>query len=178
MVRLYAVRHAKTDWNIGRIIQGRSDIPLSGEGKAAAKAAAQFFSGVKIDKVFCSPLSRARQTQELMLGLPYDVDERLIEREFGSYDGRDYSVMTEEERSKLFYDMDSVDGAETGRELFDRTRAFAEFLKKEYDGKTVAIFSHGVCLSYLLHAIKHASWDPGQYEMQYVKHCEIVTAEF
>lgn len=177
MVRLIVVRHAKTEWNIGRKIQGRSDIPLSGEGIAAAKEAAALFDGIKVDRVFCSPLKRARQTAELMLGLPYTVDERIVEREFGAYDGRNYLEMTEAEREKLFYGMSDIKGAETSEQVFARTHDFLESLRRNCNSETVAMFSHGVCISYLLYAVTHDRFDPADYEMQYIKNCHLTEVE-
>ena len=173
MLRLIIVRHAKTVWNITHRLQGVSDIPLCDEGIAAAKEAAAQFDGVKVDRVFSSPLVRARATAELMLGMPYECDDRLAERNFGSLDGTLADDLTPEQHHNLFYGMDGVPEAEDAASLFARTRSFLDNMKARFDGKTVAVFSHCICISFLLHAAAHDVWNGGEYEMRYVKNCSL-----
>src|SRR5215467_3399580 len=74
--KLYFVRHGETDWNAERRLQGQRDIPLNALGRkqaarcgelllelfAGAGAAAQHFGFTS------SPLSRARETMEILRG--------------------------------------------------------------------------------------------------------------
>ena len=173
MVRLIIVRHAKTDWNITHRLQGTSDIPLCDEGITAAKEAAALFDGIKIDRVFSSPLSRATATAELMLGMPYECDDRLKERDFGSLDGTLADDLTPEQHHNLFYGMDGVPEAEDAPSLYARARSFLGDIKARFDGKTVAVFSHCICISFLLHAAAHDTWEGSEYEMKYVKNCSL-----
>jgi broad specificity phosphatase PhoE len=94
---IYFVRHGLTDWNeyvdeTGKInpkCQGRTNIPLNKNGIAQAESLRNQLSNVKFDKVLCSPLDRAKQTCEIILGSLENVviDERLIERSFGEFEG-------------------------------------------------------------------------------------------
>ena len=66
-------------------------MPLSDEGIAQAGAAAAALAGERIDRVFCSPLARARGTGETIAaaqrgGTP-DVDRRLTEIDAGPFEG-------------------------------------------------------------------------------------------
>ena len=94
---IYFVRHGETDWNRARRIQGRTDVHLNAAGFAQAVAVGrrlkQLVDAPETLDFYTSPLSRARQTMAAILsvlGLPHthaQVDERLIERGFGAFDG-------------------------------------------------------------------------------------------
>ena len=70
---LYFVRHGVTDWNENTTpdgrhapkCQGRADIPLNQNGIAQAKELAKNIKDIKFDKVYCSPLTRTRQTCDI-----------------------------------------------------------------------------------------------------------------
>ncbi|MBQ1538156.1 MAG: histidine phosphatase family protein, partial [Ruminococcus sp.] len=64
---LYIMRHGKTDWNSQHKLQGRTDVPLNEEGRKMAQRAAEEYRGVHFDVCYCSPLSRARETAEILL---------------------------------------------------------------------------------------------------------------
>ncbi|WP_318010808.1 histidine phosphatase family protein [Bacillus sp. RAR_GA_16] len=78
--RIYLIRHGESEWNAaGDLYCGRTDIGLSKEGIAQAKNAGDFLSSVAFDRAYASPLIRARNTAELILGernLPIQLDER------------------------------------------------------------------------------------------------------
>jgi broad specificity phosphatase PhoE len=101
---IYYVRHGLTDWNVQHRLQGRHDVPLNREGRAQAARCAEilrdllFRDGRAAEELayVASPLSRARETMELMratLGLALDgyrVDDRLAEIAFGEWEGLTY----------------------------------------------------------------------------------------
>ena len=86
-MEVYMVRHGKTDWNEAHKLQGRVDIPLNETGKSDALKVKEKLKNVEFDKVLVSPLKRALQTCKLITDKPYEIDERLIERAFGSLEG-------------------------------------------------------------------------------------------
>jgi broad specificity phosphatase PhoE len=100
---LYFVRHGETEWNRTRRIQGRTDIPLNAAGRAQAAAIARRLKELEDAprslEFHCSPLGRARQTMAAILaafGLPDDharIDDRLMERSFGDYDGQTWQQL-------------------------------------------------------------------------------------
>jgi probable phosphoglycerate mutase len=87
MTPVLLVRHGLTDWNEGGRIQGRADLGFSSRGRAevaswrlpAAWAAARLLS---------SPLRRARETAALLSRRPPVLDDRLIEMDWGVWQGR------------------------------------------------------------------------------------------
>ena len=64
---LYIIRHGQTELNTKMLMQGRSDYPLNETGLAQAEESAGRLAamGVKIDKVYTSPLKRAVRTARL-----------------------------------------------------------------------------------------------------------------
>ena len=85
--RIVVVRHADTEWSAARRHTGRTDIPLSRAGEAAAIAARPKLADVDPALVLASPLHRAWLTAEL-LGLQPERDDDLLEWDYGSYEGR------------------------------------------------------------------------------------------
>jgi len=111
----YFVRHGETAWNAERRLQGQLDIPLNELGR---RQSAQ--CGATLHKLLAarhrtpadfnfisSPLSRARETMEIMrggIGLPragYAVDPRLAELSFGRWEGLTYKEVRALDRSVL-----------------------------------------------------------------------------
>jgi broad specificity phosphatase PhoE len=86
----YFLRHGETDWNREGRYQGHSDVPLNATGLAQAQAAAERLATTKIDRIVSSPLIRALKTAAIVaenLGVPIHPDRRLVERDFGSFNG-------------------------------------------------------------------------------------------
>jgi probable phosphoglycerate mutase len=85
--RVLLVRHGESTWNVEGRWQGRADPPLSPEGERQARYAAAAVAGVPA--IWSSDLARARQTAELLApaGVAVWLDERLRERDVGSWTG-------------------------------------------------------------------------------------------
>jgi len=83
---LWLIRHGETEWSRNRRHTGRSDLPLTPEGEAAAAALAPRLSGIAFDLVLASPLRRAWHTAELA-GLHPEVEPRAVEWDYGKYEG-------------------------------------------------------------------------------------------
>jgi probable phosphoglycerate mutase len=96
---LALLRHAPTEWNAARRLQGRADIPLSAAGRATL-AARRLPDEIRGFRSLVSPLQRTRETAAL-LGLSPQIDERLVEMDWGRFEGR---VITElrREQGKAF----------------------------------------------------------------------------
>ena len=150
---LYIIRHGRTDWNDRHKLQGRTDVPLNGEGRRMAEAAREEYRDVHFDLCFCSPLIRARETAEILLrdrDVPILTDSRLAEMSFGSYEGLENSFQIPDcPINVLFHAPENYTsppgGAESLDELFARTGAF---LRERVDpllaeGRDVLIVGHG-----------------------------------
>jgi len=84
------VRHGQTELNRGGRLQGRLDAALSDLGAAQASALGHGFASAPVTRVLSSPLRRARDTAAAIAAahrLAVVVDERLIELDYGDWDG-------------------------------------------------------------------------------------------
>lgn len=96
-VTLYLIRHGETDWNRDSRYQGQADIPLNDTGRAQAlrngQILRQLLPGLAAADFVSSPLSRARETMEIMraaLGLApgaFRTDAQLMELHYGHWEG-------------------------------------------------------------------------------------------
>ena len=57
---LYAIRHGQSMDNFLRRYSGWSSAPLSEKGREDARRAGQLLRGIHFDKIYASPLARAR----------------------------------------------------------------------------------------------------------------------
>lgn len=91
-MKLYLVRHGQTDWNIGKQIQGLTDIPLNQTGIHQAEELQQQIQArdLHFDYCYASPLRRARTTAEIITDGQYDFiyDDLLVERGYGELEGK------------------------------------------------------------------------------------------
>jgi uncharacterized phosphatase len=84
------LRHGQTDWNIDLRLQGSTDIPLNETGRNQARLAASVLNREDWDVIIASPLSRAKDTADIValeFGMNVVVVPELIERSFGVAEG-------------------------------------------------------------------------------------------
>jgi broad specificity phosphatase PhoE len=87
MGELILVRHGETEWSAAGKHTGRTDVPLTARGEAAAVALAPALAKRPVCAAFTSPASRATRTAELA-GVPSaQRDPDLQEWDYGGYDG-------------------------------------------------------------------------------------------
>jgi broad specificity phosphatase PhoE len=87
VAELVLIRHGETEWSAARRHTGRTDLSLTAEGEAQAKHAARLVGGHPFALVLSSPLQRARETAELAGLSPVVTDDRLLEWDYGAYEG-------------------------------------------------------------------------------------------
>ena len=86
MTLLALIRHGPTAWNEARRIQGRTDIPLSENGRRGL-AGLRPPPSLEGAAWVASPLRRATETARLLGGEPAH-EPRLIEMDWGAWEGR------------------------------------------------------------------------------------------
>ena len=80
-------RHAETEWSISGQHTGRTDIALTDAGRDAAVELGRRVAGHRFDRVISSPLQRARTTAHLAGFSEPEIDENLLEWDYGDYEG-------------------------------------------------------------------------------------------
>lgn len=82
------VRHGQTEWSVNGRHTGRTDIPLTDQGRKEARQAAPLVAAIGISRVIVSPLARARETCDLLgYGAQATSDADLLEWDYGAYEG-------------------------------------------------------------------------------------------
>lgn len=142
---IYIVRHGQTDWNVLRKIQGQVDTELNETGIKQAEIIRDELINVPIDLIISSPLIRAKKTAEIInenRNIPIIYDERIMERDFGEYEGVDINDVD----TSGFWDYylnETFDKAESIREFFNRVYSFYDEVLEKYQDKNVLVVSHG-----------------------------------
>ena len=159
---IYIVRHGLTEWNKLKKLQGAADVPLAKEGILLAKKTGEALQGVKFDICFTSPLSRAKQTAECVLGerdIPIIPDKRIQEINFGVLEGnqvRDAEGNYIDPQIETFFrDPVKFKRPENGEDIFDLIALTKEFWDEKISDpdladKTILIASHGCAVRALL----------------------------
>ncbi|TWD74746.1 putative phosphoglycerate mutase [Kribbella amoyensis] len=85
--RVFLVRHGETEWSKSGRHTSVTDLPLTAEGEHVAASLTPRLAGESFDLVLTSPRRRARRTAELA-GFPEaQVDDDLVEWNYGDYEG-------------------------------------------------------------------------------------------
>ena len=142
-MKLYVARHGQTQWNLENKILGRTDLPLNDLGRLQAQALAEKAEGLELDLIISSPLLRARETAQAVsdrLGIPVTVEQRLIEQNFGVFEGQHHKVPEYLENKRQF--ACRYPGGESAMDVAHRVYGFLEELKVRYPEKTVLLVCH------------------------------------
>jgi broad specificity phosphatase PhoE len=141
------VRHGETEWSADGRHTGRSDIPLTENGRAQAEELRSALAGRRFERVLTSPLSRAVETCRLAgLGDGAVARDELREWDYGDYEGRTTADIRAERPGWYLWRDGCPDGesaADVGRRA---DRIVAELRSLEGDA---AIFAHGHLLRVL-----------------------------
>lgn len=146
-MRIYAARHGETRWNVENKVCGRTDLPLTEAGQQQALALAEKVGKLNIDLIVCSPMLRARQTAAASAekwGIPVTVDDRLIEQDYGIYEGvsRFDEGFLHNKRQFAF----RYPGGESMMDVAHRVYDLLEEIRDTHAGKNVLLVCHGgVC---------------------------------
>ncbi len=156
-MRLYMMRHGETDWNKQHLWQGRTDIPLNDKGRFVAELTREGMKDISLDLAFCSPLSRAKETAEIVLqgrNIPLIVDERITEMGFGPLEGKDMRDVTDETRVFFLHPEEYIvpENAEGFDEILEREKSFLDELisNPEYQDYNILVATHGAALRGLM----------------------------
>jgi broad specificity phosphatase PhoE len=86
--RVFLVRHGATEWSLTGQHTGRTDLPLTDEGRQQAERLGARLARERFALVLVSPLCRARETARITgFGDVAEVDPDLAEWDYGAYDG-------------------------------------------------------------------------------------------
>lgn len=153
------IRHGQTDWNRDLRMQGASDIPLNDTGRmqAAEAVAGLRDSGLEWSAIVSSPLSRARETAEIIahglgieLGPSYD---NLVERNYGEAEGATADDIAERWPNQPY------PGLESRGSVVARGLAAIEQIRADYGEANVIIVCHGTIIRQTLEKLSGLQFD-------------------
>jgi broad specificity phosphatase PhoE len=149
---LLLIRHGETAWNAERRFTTRSDVPLSDVGLEQARAAAAALAATEIDRVYSSPLQRARVTAETIAAhQPHRpaviADDRLTEIDAGPFEGMTVDQLRSGPMADDYarWHTNADPAFPEGSETFDAALARAGAFLDEHAGETgtTLVVSHG-----------------------------------
>jgi broad specificity phosphatase PhoE len=150
------LRHGQTDWNIDFRLQGVTDVVLNQTGIEQAKSAASALKPSDWDFIASSPLSRARDTADIVANhlsiSEVAVLPLLLERSFGEVEGMLY------EDWKANYPDGIAPGGETEEQLHARTLELLDELLETYRGTRVLAISHGALIRKVVNLLSHGEF--------------------
>jgi probable phosphoglycerate mutase len=164
---LLLIRHGETAWNAEHRIQGRLDVPLSMTGVWQSGRLAERLGSETIDAVISSDLARAWMTGVPLAdarGLPMVPEPRLRERVFGIFEGKTLDEIAAEHPQEFAAwrarDVDwRMPGGESGTEFIGRVLDAMHEIAATYDGKTIAVITHGGVLDVVYRNARALAWD-------------------
>ena len=173
---IYIIRHGKTERNQANVLQGRSDYPLNDEGIRQAEAAADRLRNIRFDHVFSSPLTRAVQTAKIVVpDLEPVIDERLIEMDYGPYEGADLHNLPPEILTFFsdFVHNPAPAGMEQLGAVVARVGAFLEELRESEEN--ILISTHAIAMKGILEYLTPAS--NGAYWSKFIGNCAVYISQ-
>ena len=146
-MKLYVARHGQTRWNAENKVCGRTDLPLTEVGIAQAQALAEKAAYLGIDLILTSPLDRAHTMARIIAdrcGAEVQVEERLIEQNYGVFEGvdrQDPGFLANKRQFAVRYP-----GGESMMDMAGRIYPLLEEIRERDPEKTVLLACHGgVC---------------------------------
>jgi len=177
---IYIIRHGQTEKNRANVLQGRSDIPLNDSGRQQAEEVKDQFikAGIHFDLVYTSSLIRAVQTAAIIAeGIQQLKDDRLIEMDYGPYEGMDLADPAPEvlEFFRDFVHNPAPNGMEPLQAIVVRLGSFLEEIREEAAEKNILISTHAIAMKGALEYLTPDSG--GSYWSKFIGNCAVYTSE-
>jgi broad specificity phosphatase PhoE len=151
---MFMVRHAESTWNPMKKIQGQRDPQLSAYGKKEAGLLAKRFKGLSFGAVYTSPLKRAYQTAEIVVGkkTPIIQEEGLNEISLGEWEGKTLRRIRKEygemfDRWAVRPTRIRVPGGEDFKSFVRRVKRTLSSIESAHKGCNVLAVCHGGVIS-------------------------------
>jgi probable phosphoglycerate mutase len=145
------IRHGESEGNKLSLCQGHLDLPLTPNGRAQAREAAQHLRGLSpIFRIFASPLQRASETARIIAPLIPHTSIQLInglkERAWGVVEGAHNRVLFEQEAREAlpdFREPSPIEGLEELSQLRERVRSSLNEVLSFHGDECPLIVGHG-----------------------------------
>ncbi len=154
MGELILIRHGETEWSRSGRHTGRTDVPLTDGGRAAAVALRPALAARQLTAAFVSPAGRAVETAKLAGLTRVSVDPDLWEWDYGGYEGLTTSEIRRQRPSWYLWRDGVIPGGagqpgETIGHVGARADAVLGRVRQLLPGGDVALVAHGHLLRVL-----------------------------
>lgn len=161
MKKVYLVRHGQTSNNLHRIFGGQEDVVLTELGQDQARLAGRRLveQGLAPDLIISSPLTRARQTAELIateLGYPVEkieVDKRVTEINDGKMTGVQQTPENRQKRDGYALDEHNSMGVEWIGTMVARLDSFLADIGKRPE-PVILVVSHSFAARMMMRLVE------------------------
>lgn len=148
--QLLVIRHGETEWSKEGKHTGRTDIPLTEQGRHEAVEAARTLRGWNVVRFYSSPLERARETARLVgPSRSVELDDRLVEWDYGDFEGQSTPQARERIPGWSVWTHEITNG-ESVEQVGARADSFLERVLEDVPSGNVAVFAHGHLLAILI----------------------------
>jgi alpha-ribazole phosphatase len=163
-MKLFIIKHGKTDFNLEGRRQGRTDLPLCIEGKQEVEKLKEKIKG-KFSRIISSPLKRAFGTAQLLFpDEAIQTHDLLIEYDFGELEGVKFSTPLSEFPSNKVEEYNGIkflmpNKGETFKSITSRCENFIEYLRENFkENDHIAIITHSTNLEILKALVEKKPW--------------------
>jgi probable phosphoglycerate mutase len=150
ITRFGLVRHASTEWNLEKRIQGKLDTPIAPEGEQQAVEWGNLLKPFGWNRILSSDAGRALKTAELLnaaLRIPIQPEPRLREQDWGIWTGRTVARLRQE-CPRLLAEQEAngwgfcPPGGEVLETVWQRSRQALLEAAEKWPGTQILVISH------------------------------------
>jgi probable phosphoglycerate mutase len=177
------MRHAETEWNRQKRIQGHQDAPLTVEGRTSAGRWGRQLQGFSWDRMLCSDLGRAKDTAALInarLKLSVQADAGLREQHWGEWTGRSINQLQIQEADRLAK-LESAGweftppGGESRRQVLMRSLAALGSAAEKWPGQRILVVCHEGVVKCLIYHLSGRHFRPAEGRLLKHRHLHLIS---
>jgi len=174
-VRLLAVRHGETEWNVQRREMGQLDSPLTARGRKQAERIAERLRGQPIAALYTSDLGRAADTANAIAaacGVTAIRDASLRERDLGIFQGMTRAEMAERyprefaDYLRIGHEFPIPNGESGVQRTARSVRALTAIAERHAAGTVVAVTHGGFLMGFLEHVLAMPAGSGSRFKRQ------------
>ena len=184
VTRFGLIRHAMTEWNCQKRIQGKTDTELIKEGVDQAESWGRLLKAFRWHRIVCSDLRRAKTTADIInkaLSLPLFHDHRLREQDWGRWEGETIKALRRDNPQQLEH-MEAAGWGfcppegEVRLSVLKRSQQALFDAAAKWPGETIMVVCHGGVIKCLLYHLCERQFLPHEpplirsYHLHWVLH--------
>lgn len=172
-MKIYVVRHGRTDSNDKKIFNGRYDEDINQTGINQAIIARDKLANYDIDLIISSPMKRTLHTAQIIntKNINLILDEHFIERDMGELTLK--NVKDKDRKEYWKYNKSKYKGLESISEVQKRVFEGLDNIKNKYNDKNILIVTHGAVTQMIKVYCENIQIDDNISKVKSQENCEI-----